>query len=155
MSEIRNEAGTPRALFDVLQREYLFDVDIAASAHNAKLASYLTKADDALALDWAGLRVWCNPPFDNVPAWLAHAAEPILVAYLLPSRTDRAWWRDYKPLAEVHYFMGENPHRRIQYEPPPGVTYSSNPYSEHLMLFGEDTTPGLEVWRSGLTGERL
>jgi len=86
---------------------------------------------------------------------LAKRGEPTFIAYLLPVRADRLWWKEHKPLAEVHYFVGEKPHRRLQFEAPPGVKYSSNPDSNVLLLFGEGAVPGLEVWRSGLTGERL
>jgi hypothetical protein len=154
-SDLRNEAGTPRHIFEVLHAEYRFDVDICASYHNHKLPDYLTEEDNSLALHWGGLRVWCNNPYRDIPAWLAHSHEPILVAYLLPVRTDRMWWQKYKPQAECHYFVGEKPHKRLQFEPPPGVEYSSNPCCECLLIFGEGATPGLEVWRSGLTGARL
>lgn len=151
----RQQAGTPALLFKTLQEEYSFDCDICACDHNAKLSAYLTKEDDALSSSWEGLRVWCNPPYNNIPVWLAHAPEPVVVAYLLPARTDRWWWRRWKPLSECHYFVGEKPHARVAFEPPPGITYSSNPDCNVLLLFGEGTTPGAEVWRSGRTGERL
>ena len=155
MIDLRNEAGTPRHIFDALHREYLFDVDICASHFNAKLPAYLTKDDNSLLLHWEDLRVWCNPEYRAIAPWLSRCDEPIIVAYLLPVRSDRDWWRRYKPAAECHYFVGERPHKRLQFEPPPGITYSSNPYCECLLLFGEGMTPGLEIWRSGRTGERL
>lgn len=155
MGELRNQAGTPQALFDLLHAEYAFDVDVCAVEHNHKLPDYFTPEDDSLALDWSGLRVWCNPPYDNITPWLEHSTQPIFVAYFLPVRADRFWWQRWKPLAEVHYFVGEKPHKRIQFVAPPGIEYSSNSASNVLLLFGEGATPGLEVWRSGLTGERL
>lgn len=155
MSDLRNEAGTPQHLFDVWRREYRFDVDICAVLHNTKLPIFLTPEYDALGMDWAGLRPWCNAPFRNIAPWLAHSHEPIFVAYLLPARTDRIWWQQYKPLAECHYIVGQTPHCRPQFVPPPGVKYSSNPMSLVLFLFGEGATPGQERWRSGRTGELL
>ncbi len=154
-SELRNEAGTPQHIFDVLHQEYRFTVDACASEHNAKLPAYLTQEDDALSTSWEVERVWCNPPFNDIYAWLEHHHEPAFVAYLLPVRSDRLWWKFRKPWGECHYFVGEKPHQRIQFVAPPGVKYSSNPGSNCLFLFGEGCTPGLEVWRSGRTGERL
>lgn len=151
----RQEAGTPRHIFEVLHAEYGFTIDVCASDLNHKLPTYLTREDDCLSCSWAGERAWCNPTFDNIPPFLAHAEEPELVCYLLPVRADREWWRRWKPLAECHYFIGEKPHKRLQFEPPPGVEYSSNSMSNCLFLFGDGTTPGLELYRSGLTGERL
>ena len=155
MSEERNEAGTPRALFDRLNAEYAFTIDVAAVAWNAKLPRYLTPADDALSCHWRGERAYINPPFKNIPPFLAHALEPDLAVFLLPVRSDREWWRRFKPLAEVHYFVGEAPHARVQYEPPPGIKYSSNATCDCLLCFGGSFTPGRELWRSGRTGELL
>lgn len=152
---LRNEAGTPPDLFLTLHSEYLFTVDLCAVAHNHKLSDYLSPEDDALSLYWGGERGWCNPPYADIPAWLAKAYEPNFIAYLLPARTGRRWWQEWKPRAECHYFVGEKPERRIQFLPPPGVKYPSNPDCNVLFLFGEGTTPGLEVWRSGRTGRRL
>ena len=161
------EAGTPRGLFDQLHYEYWFTVDVCAVEHNAKLTPHLgPPAYNSLIMHWGDLsgyggqlprivRAWCNPPYDNIPAWLAHALEPMIAVYLLPARTDREWFRRWKPLAEVHWFVSEKPHRRLQFEPPPGLRYSSNPDCHMLMCFGKDFTPGLERWRSGKTYELL
>jgi hypothetical protein len=162
----RQEAGTPRLLFYQLQEEYHFTVDVCAVAHNAKLLPFVTPEQNALSMDWGCLplskicywdawRVWCNPPYDDIPRWLAHALEPEISVYLLPARTDREWFRRWKPLAEVHWFVGEKPHKRLQFEPPPGLQYSSNPDCHLLMCFGEGFVPGLERWRSGRTYELL
>jgi hypothetical protein len=154
-------------LFEQLHSEYLFTVDICAVAHNAKLSRYVSPRENALKIDAAwnaeGIswllnepcrkaeRVWCNPPYDDIPRWLAHALEPEISMYLLPARTDREWFRKWKQRAEVHWFVGEKPHRRLQFEPPPGCTYSSNPDSHLLMCFGPGFTSGRELWRSGKT----
>jgi len=151
----RNEASTPRAIFNMLHAEYLYTVDICASPHNHKLDRYVTVEQNALSMIWSGERVWCNPPFNNIPTWLAHAHEPDFATYLLPVRSDRCWWKLFKPLVECHYFTGEKPYRRPQFEPPPGIIYSSNPFCLCLFLVGEGTTPGKEIYRSGITGERI
>ena len=165
----RQEAGTPPHLFKVWQAEYGFTVDACAVKHNAKLPHYWTPGDDSLSIDWGYLhpgpslsrrrvRVFCNPSFGDIAPWLAHALEPELVCYLLPmDRTGREWWQVWKPLAEVHYFRAEGDgHCRIEYVPPPGVTYKSKcGFESCLFLFGAGQTPGLEVWRSGMTGKRL
>lgn len=151
-SDLRNEAGTPPELFAQLQSEYGFTIDVCAVAHNAKLPDYLTPEDDALSCSWAGERVWCNPPFKSIQPFLEHALEPDVAVFLLPVRTDRIWWMRWRPLAEVHWFVGEAPHARIQYVAPPGIKYSSNAGCDCLLCFGNGFTPGRERWRSGRDG---
>lgn len=154
----RQEAGTPRRIFDVLHREYRFTIDVCAVEHNAKLPLFWSPADDALTRNWGGVRAWCNPEFGDIAPWLEHALEPELACYLLPAdRTGREWWRIHKPRAEVHYFRSEgDDHCRIEYVPPPGVVYKNKcGFESCLFLFGLGMQPGLEIWRSGRTGERL
>jgi hypothetical protein len=154
-NELRNEAGTPRLIFDTLHAEYRFTIDICASWHNHKLPRYITKEQNALAMHWGGERVYCNSPFSNIPLWLAHTHEPEFAVFMLPVRADRLWWMTLKPLVECHYFVGEKPYRRPQFEPPPGVTYSSNPFCLCLFVVGEGAIPGHEAYRCGITGSRI
>jgi len=155
-TDARQLAGTPRGLFEELHREYEFTVDVCACPFNAKLDRYVVREDNALDLSWAWPteRVFCNPPYIIIPPWLEKRHEPELAAYLLPARTDRLWWR-LKVEGECHYFVGEKPETRVQFEPPPGVEYSSNPDCSVLLLFGKGIVPGGEAWRSGKTGKRL
>jgi site-specific DNA-methyltransferase (adenine-specific) len=63
----RDDYETPRALFDELNKEFGFTIDAAASASNAKLPRYWTKAEDALAQEWGGgarllqPAIWARP----------------------------------------------------------------------------------------------
>lgn len=52
--------------------------------------------------------MYCNPPYGRgVGAWLAKAREAELAVYLLPSRTDTAWWHDYALKAdEIRFIRG-------------------------------------------------
>lgn len=156
-TDLRNEAETPDSLFSTLHREYRFTIDICASARNAKLKRYISKRKNALRMNWGRFgRVWCNCPYKVIPLWLAHALEPKFVMYFLPARTDRSWWFEWKPKAEVHYLVGQAPHARPQMKPPPGIVYKGgNSMSMVLMLFGDGAKPGRERWRSGRTGELL
>lgn len=75
-----------------------FDLDVAASAHNAKCSNYFTMEDDGLSREWYG-NVWCNPPYSNIPAWVEKAHEQRVncdsITMLLPAnRTEQAWWQD-------------------------------------------------------------
>jgi len=110
------EWSTPDALFRALHAEFGFTVDAAAAPENALLPRYWTAQDDGPSQDWAGERVWCNPPYDArsitrfVEAgwrgtWLS--AEPDSVAvFLLPTKADQAWWHTYATKCEVRFIRG-------------------------------------------------
>lgn len=65
--------GTPYWLLNVLHKAYSFTVDACADSENAKLPRYWTEEIDGLAQSWAGERVFCNPPFENVLPWVEKA----------------------------------------------------------------------------------
>lgn len=77
---------------------YRFTIDVAASAHNAKLPRYYTREDDGLAQSWAGERVWCNPPYSTLRPWIEKAwaeADAELIAMIVPAnRTEQGWWQE-------------------------------------------------------------
>ncbi|MDU2110007.1 MAG: DNA N-6-adenine-methyltransferase [Peptoniphilus lacydonensis] len=53
-SSEKDDWETPQKLFDELNEKYQFDIDVAASARNAKLPKYFTKEDNALIQEWDG-----------------------------------------------------------------------------------------------------
>lgn len=105
-----DERITPAEIFDPLNRRHLFSLDAAASASNTKCLRYYDAQTNGLAHSWAGERVWCNPPYSNLPAWVEKAWESTLmggahvVVMLLPSnRTEQAWWQQFiEPFRERH-----------------------------------------------------
>ena len=56
------EWSTPQELFDQLDAEFHFDVDVCETDENAKCKKYYTTQDDGLSKSWVGT-VWCNPPY--------------------------------------------------------------------------------------------
>ena len=92
------EWGTPQKLFDSLNEEFGFTIDVAASDTNHKCERYYTEADDGLSKSWRGETVYCNPPYGRpIKDWVRKAsssgAEKVVM--LLPARTDTAWFHDY------------------------------------------------------------
>jgi phage N-6-adenine-methyltransferase len=95
-SSASDEWSTPQDLWDRLNKEFRFTVDVAASHENAKCSDYLDSGDDALVGDWVGFgdRCWCNPPYSRglQGKFIAKAAEQreygVMTVMLLPARTD-------------------------------------------------------------------
>jgi phage N-6-adenine-methyltransferase len=105
-----------------------FDLDVAASADNAKAARYYGVKHNGLAQPWSG-RVYCNPPYSDCRSWVAKAdaeqANCEVVAMLLPAnRTEQAWWHEFiEPgrragTLQVFFLQG----RRRHEHPPEWVT---------------------------------
>jgi len=97
------EGGTPPEIFQWLDKEFGFTLDVCASPENAKCERFYTKQDDALKQDWTGV-CWCNPPYrggrvDEVEHWVQKAYESSLagatVVCLVPAQTDRDWFHDW------------------------------------------------------------
>ncbi|PQG95863.1 DNA N-6-adenine-methyltransferase, partial [Enterococcus faecium] len=64
---------TPQELFEELNKEFNFEIDVAASDENAKLPKYYTKKKNALNEVWEG-NVFCNPPYGKQLAkWVKKA----------------------------------------------------------------------------------
>ena len=91
--------GTPQKLFDILNQEFNFDIDVCASHENAKCRAYFTRENNALTKQWIGT-CWMNPPYGReIVQWMKKAYDSAeagaTVVCLIPARTSPPWWHDY------------------------------------------------------------
>lgn len=114
-SSAKDDWETPDDLFRTLNAEYKFTTDAAASHHNHKLPVYFTKEQNGLKQNWAGQRVWINPPYGlRMGDWFRKAENELalgceLVVFLVPARTDVKWFHRYvykKPNVEIQFLPG-------------------------------------------------
>lgn len=101
--------ATPESLFRELAAEFEFTLDVCASAENAKCSTYFTKQKDGLMQQWSGV-CWMNPPYGReIGLWVRKAFESaqqgVTVVYLIPARTDTAWWHEYVTKADETRFV--------------------------------------------------
>lgn len=107
----KSDWETPPELFNLLDQDYHFTLDVCATEQNAKCKEYITPEQDAFVQPWTGV-CWMNPPYGrNIGLWVKRAYEASLegatVVCLLPARTDTAWWHDYVlPYAEITFIRG-------------------------------------------------
>lgn len=132
-----DDRGTDPAFFaKVSERFGGFTLDAAAAEHNAKCEDYYTRDDDGLLQEWTG-RVWCNPPYSNLRAWVEKAwhewsrgrvmgGGPRLIVMLVPAnRTEQGWWQDLvepyrgKGSLDVEFLRGRMRFHRPDWTPPP------------------------------------
>ncbi len=104
--------GTPQWLFDELDKEWHFDVDVCASSENAKCPRYFSKEENGLAQDWSQFNnCWMNPPYGRqIGIWIEKAynesQKGTNVVCLLPSRTDTRWFHEYCLKGEIKFLKG-------------------------------------------------
>jgi phage N-6-adenine-methyltransferase len=104
---------TPASVFDPLDAEFHFTLDVCADFENAKVRSFFfTPEADGLSKRWAPERCWLNPPYGRqMPQWMRKAYEEslngALVVALVPASTDTRWWHDWiEGKAEVRFVKG-------------------------------------------------
>jgi len=101
---------TPQWLYDELDKEFHFTVDVCATEKNAKCRDFFSLEVDGLEQNWRGV-CWMNPPYGwTIGKWVRKAYEEsqngATVVCLLPSRTDTAWWHDYCLKGEIRFLRG-------------------------------------------------
>lgn len=103
--------ASPQWLFDDLNNEFGFELDVCALPSNAKCEKYFTPEIDGLMQEWKGI-CWMNPPYGRtIGSWVKKAYDTAesgggTVVCLLPSRTDTKWWHDYCMKGEVRFIKG-------------------------------------------------
>lgn len=107
------EWETPQQIFDKLNQEFGFQVDVCATHENAKCKDYFTEEENGLVQQWTGFAkvFWMNPPYGRaIMDWMRKAYEESrkggVVVCLVPARTDTAWWHDYAMKGEIRFLRG-------------------------------------------------
>ena len=122
---------TPQDLFDKLNNEFHFTLDVCATPENAKCDSFYTKEQDGLKQPWEGV-VWCNPPYGKqIGSWVRRGFFASLsgntVVMLLPARTDTRWFHEYiYGKAEIRFIRG-----RLKF----GESKNSAPFPSMVVVF--------------------
>ena len=129
-SSERHDWETPRYLFDGLNAEFGFELDVCATAATAKCRRYFTADDDGLTKDWEG-SCWMNPPYgreieQRMKKAAQSARDGALVVCLVPARTDTRWWHKYATLGEIRYLRG-----RLKF----GNAKNSAPFPTAIVIF--------------------
>jgi len=129
---------TPTDLFEQLDAEFRFELDVCALPDNAKCDRYYTPAEDGLAQPWTG-RCWMNPPYGpKLRDWIAKAHQAALagatVVALVPASTETGWWWEYCRHAEIRFLRG-----RLRFSNAP----THAPFASAVIVFGR---PARVIW---------
>jgi phage N-6-adenine-methyltransferase len=148
-----NEWATPQILFDKLNEEFNFDLDVSATPSNAKCARYFTIKQNGLKQSWNNhtktKAVFCNPPFQNQTAkWLqkafAESKKGCTVVVLIPFRSDTKYIHEFvlNKATEIRLIKG-----RLKYNDGDG----SAPFPSSIIIFrpNEHKTKWISVDKEG------
>ena len=126
---VREDWETPQELFEELNREFNFELDVCADESNRKCERYFTKTQNGLAQSWGGVTAWCNPPYGrDIASWVKKAAEESgTVVMLLPARTDTRWFHEFVwKKTEIRFIKG-----RLKF----GGAKASAPFASMVVIF--------------------
>lgn len=142
----KDEWGTPQWLFDLLDQEFHFQVDAAATKENAKLPAYFEDLDSVPTLEFgwyckgAWERFFLNPPYSagNIDRFMQKAYEESqkgsIVVCLVPCATDTRWWHNYAMKAqEIRFIKGRV--RFVGYDEDGKQVQNSPTFSSCIVIF--------------------
>lgn len=127
-----DEYATPQELYNLLNKEFCFDLDPCSTDENCKCAAHYTKADNGLEKNWGGCRVFCNPPYSDISSWVEKCyregcKDNTLVVMLIPSRTDTKYFHNFiLNRAEIRFIKG-----RLKF----GDSVNAAPFPSMIVIF--------------------
>ena len=144
---------TPKELFDAIDQEFYFDLDVCASADNHLCNDFFSEKVSALDNEWAhhsrngrlfkNKICFINPPYSQTELFMQRSAEQakkhnLTVVALVNANTDTKWFSDaVKSANEVRLLTG-----RIGFVKPDGKKASGNPKGQCLIIWrGNCKTP--------------
>ncbi|HGW3682577.1 DNA methylase [Escherichia coli] len=124
---------TPFLLFKNLHREFGLTLDGAASKHDALLPRF---TDDIHNQSWVGEKVFCNPPYSDIPSFLVKASESDLAVFLIPHRANTSYWLRHI-YSNNHCHEIRILHRAVKFLPPAGHNGLAirSPFPSAIVIF--------------------
>lgn len=132
---------TPQPLFDLLNEEFNFTLDVCALPENAKCQRFYSPEADGLSQEWEGV-CWMNPPYgDEIKHWVRKAYQSALrgttVVCLVPARTDTRWWWEYCIKGEIRFLKG-----RLRF----GNAENGAPFPSAVVIFRRGGGHSRVIW---------
>lgn len=126
---------TPHEIFNRLNQEFHFTLDVCAFKQTAKCFNYYDPEIDGLSQDWSNNICWMNPPYGKkIGVWIKKAYEESLkgatVVCLIPARTDTLYFQNYcMGAAEIRFIKG-----RLKF----GNSNNSAPFPSAIVIFNSN-----------------
>ncbi len=141
----RDSWCTPKWLTDLLPHVSLDPCSNPRSTVSAQETYSLESGKDGLTAPWFRGSVYVNPPFSSILPWASKLCErnpcdP--AAFLVNVDPSCTWWRVLTSRLDCALMFS----KRIQFDPPPGITPSTNSKAQALIM----NEPFLAMCNSGL-----
>jgi len=135
------EWATPQWLFDLLDQEFNFHLDVCATPENAKCKRFFTKKHGALKQSWEGM-CWMNPPYGNeISEWMKKARESAnegaTVVCLVPGAYETEWFQQSAEIGEVRLISNG----RVKWR-----DMTSAPFPSAIIILGPEVKPNVCWW---------
>lgn len=109
-SSKKQDYSTPQDLFNLLNAEFHFTLDVCADECNHKAPTWFDEESDGLKQNWIGT-CWMNPPYNDKKKWIIKAYNESVknnctVVCLVPARTNTSWWHNYCMKGEIRFIKG-------------------------------------------------
>ncbi len=132
---------TPQELFEALNREFDFTIDLAASPSNAKCSRFYTAKENALEKNWEGETAFLNPPYGrDCWKWIQKAYSEsqkpnTVIVLLIAARTSNKEWHEYifPKAKEIRFIRG-----RLKFTTN-AKKISSAPFPSAIVVFAKHT----------------
>lgn len=131
------EWRTPPEVFNKLNDEFHFTLDVASTDENALCEKHYTEKENGLEQSWQGETVWCNPPYGRqISKWVKKAYTEwtegdSTIVLLIPSRTDTNYFHSYLyEKAELRFLKG-----RLHFLDECGVESDRAPFPSLVAVF--------------------
>ena len=148
--DMKNSWGTDPVIFNALNKEFNFGIDITASNDNALLPVFFTKEQDALNIDWSTKfrtlgtnSVFCNPPYGKgfikkfFNKAIEQKAKGVTSVFLVPATLD-AQWLPINEISEIRIITGG---RLSFYHPTTGKKVNGNTKGSMFVIFRPSNMP--------------
>jgi len=100
--------STPQPVFDKLNDEFQFTIDLCADIANRKCDPFIY-TEHSLSVPWTGIG-WLNPPYgEEIWKYLKKARESTkngsIIVAIVPGRTNAPWWHRWIMQADEIRFV--------------------------------------------------
>ncbi|MEM4723631.1 MAG: DNA N-6-adenine-methyltransferase [Candidatus Hadarchaeum sp.] len=131
----RDEWRTPPEFFELINKEFNFTIDGAASRENSLLPRFYSKENSAFDASPSKETIFVNPPYSDIMPWVHLAYDWSVggntVVMLLPAATDTGWWAAASWMANEIRLMSP----RVKFINSDGRPQGSPPFGSALVIF--------------------